>query len=437
MTDFHRAPSGELEPRRFRTGGKSNSNNKNGNPPRPFHKSALVRKVSSPMVPNEQCRANLGKVHYQLAVLHGRNRFPEVVPKDMGHENGDDDGDGDDDNLPEHDAPSVLFHLSHAASLMNAPACLALARVLSGRTTSVSSLLPSIVPVDFDLAKDLLERAMMTPTLLKHAPASSRTSVAPKVAAGCLLVTLLLEERQHHRQLILPEDPSEDPEEPSGQRPAPPNDHYFRRVLAETIDLHDLYRDEQRQLDAHRRRVKDRSSGRSASSEPFRAGDRVEANYATEGTYYPAVVTRVSSSSPSTPEEGPAGSADAADVDAIVVTVQYDDDGSSEDLPVRHVRRSVPPTATQSRTGGPLTLVGGGGSCDPFQDGFEDDADCELALRGCQVRALLARSLERDDPTAAIELYEAAASEAVAVDDGALVKRASEWSLRACELSGD
>jgi elongation factor 2 kinase len=440
MADFHRAPSGELEPRRFKSGGGNNSNNDSraaaaANTPG-FHRSALVRKVSAPMVPDDRCRSNLGKVHYQLAVLHGRGRFPEAVPRRREGGAGGEDEDDDEQDLPEHDAPSVLFHLSHAASLLNAPACLSLARVLSGRTSCVSDLLPSIVPVDFDLAKELLERAMTTLTLVRGGGAAAasayRESVAPKVAAGCLLVVLLLEEREQKRRELN--------EEPPAEKNPPPYDHHFRRVLSETLDLYEQYRDEVRQLDAHYR-VMNRPGTATSSSDlfsggaepsaavPFHVGDRVEANYALEGTYYPAAVTRVAESS-----EG-----DAA-ADSVLITVQYDDDGSSEDLPVHQVRHWIPPTATQTRSGGPLLLgadVSGGAAF----GSIEDDADCELLLKCCEVQALLAEATELEASEAAAvagaPLREAAALYELAAEGAAeegMMSKATAWSLKSADL---
>lgn len=133
--------------------------------------SLLIRTVSEPMEICEMTKLNLGKVHYQLAVLHGMNRFPEIVPES--HK---------DEDAP-HDAFSVLFHLCHAASLQNVPACLALGRLHAGLGTCVSPLLSHIVSVDFEAAKDLLRRAMEC----EHPPAS------PKIAAGCILYQIYLD----------------------------------------------------------------------------------------------------------------------------------------------------------------------------------------------------------------------------------------------------
>jgi len=113
--------------------------------------SLMIRSVSEPINISDETRSNLGKVHYQLAVLHGLGRFPDVV------EIGEDENRAD---APPHDAFSVLFHLAHAASLSCVPACLALGRLHAGLGTSVSELLDTIVPIDFEAAKDLFRRAM-------------------------------------------------------------------------------------------------------------------------------------------------------------------------------------------------------------------------------------------------------------------------------------
>jgi elongation factor 2 kinase len=85
------------------------------------------RKPNPPMKVTDETKNNLGRVHYHLACLHGADRFPEIVqPYEENPE-----------NTPSHDIYSVIFHLCHAASLKNVPACLALARVRVGLDTSV------------------------------------------------------------------------------------------------------------------------------------------------------------------------------------------------------------------------------------------------------------------------------------------------------------
>jgi elongation factor 2 kinase len=142
MKQFHRKESGELK-------------SKLRKPELQRKPSLLIRTVSEPMDICEETRLNLGRVHYQLAVLHGMNRFPETVP--------------DDEDAP-HDSFSVLFHLCHAASLHNVAACLALGRLHAGLGTSVSPLVAALVPINFDDAKDLLKRAMES----EHPPSAPR-----------------------------------------------------------------------------------------------------------------------------------------------------------------------------------------------------------------------------------------------------------------------
>ena len=86
-----------------------------------------MRKPNPPMKVTDETKSNLGRVHYHLACLHGADRFPEIVqPYEENPE-----------NTPNHDIYSVIFHLCHAASLKNVPACLALARARVGLDTSV------------------------------------------------------------------------------------------------------------------------------------------------------------------------------------------------------------------------------------------------------------------------------------------------------------
>jgi elongation factor 2 kinase len=82
------------------------------------------RKPNPPMKVTDETKNNLGRVHYHLACLHGADRFPEMVEENP-------------ENTPNHDIYSVIFHLCHATSLKNVPACLALARARVGLDTSV------------------------------------------------------------------------------------------------------------------------------------------------------------------------------------------------------------------------------------------------------------------------------------------------------------
>jgi hypothetical protein len=82
----------------------------------------MPKRAQPPMNITEETKYNLGKVHYHLACLHGTDRFPEMVSS-----NGESL-----EEKPSHCISSVIFHLSCAASLGDAPACLALARARIG-----------------------------------------------------------------------------------------------------------------------------------------------------------------------------------------------------------------------------------------------------------------------------------------------------------------
>lgn len=239
---------------------------------RPKRRQTIMQHTVQPMIPNEQCKANLGRVHYHLACLHGIGRFPEVVP-DHPSEDGSPMSPED---KPAHDVFSVVFHLCHAASLRDVPACLALARVRAGLDSTVSNLLKTVVPVDFESAKDLLGRAMES--VLSPAP--------PKAAAGCLLLQILEDEGEA-------------------------GDMALAHVIQDTLEFMASAEEEQEERLA-KRAVDARGGG-------IHVGDRVEANFCLEGNYYPGVVTAVS-------EDGKS------------ITVQYDDDGSSETLTEENVR---------------------------------------------------------------------------------------------------
>jgi uncharacterized protein with GYD domain len=78
------------------------------------------------------------------------------------------------------------------------------------------------------------------------------------------------------------------------------------------------------------------------------AGDNVEANYMMEGNYYAAVVVEVN--------------------DDKTVTVQYDDDGSTETLAADHVKSVDPPSVL---TAAPLSDTEALGSVN-----FDEDCLC-------------------------------------------------------------
>jgi elongation factor 2 kinase len=348
--DFHRHQSGELLQRHY----------KEGNRPKIVyarHASIVVRTVSAPMMPTNETIKNLGKVHYQMAVLHGTERFPDVVPE----HNGDDL-----ENRPSHDAFSVLFHLSHAASLQNAPASLAIARVHAGLETTVSGLLKSIVLTDFDAAKHLLRRAMTSP----------QRPTKPKAAAGCLLYQFL------HDEASLETDGSS-------------SATVIMQVIEDTLKLI-----EETEKEANDVKVHESSLGRGSG---FHKGDQVEANYAMEGTYYSGIVVEVSEDE--------------------TITVKWDDDGSEQTFSKEHVRPLIPPTATQTTVGGPLSDEEAFGS---------ENGDDKFLLDKFLLQAELAELKEKaGDFATASRLYEEAADGAMT--DGQM-KNATKWSLKAAEL---
>eukprot|EP00977_Amphora_coffeiformis_P025622 scaffold20863_cov181-Amphora_coffeaeformis.AAC.5 len=238
--DYHRMASGELRERKFKDDDAKDEGDGDGGGSGTFHKSSKARTVSAPIQITIETKKNLGKVHYQLAVLHGTGRFPNVVPRDAAHIDNPEDA-------PDHDALSVLFHLSHAASLRNAPACLALARVQAGMESHVSNLLQGITPIDFDAAKLLLHRAMTSP----YQPTK------PKAAAGCLLFQILHDEM--HIGMV--------------------QTGYTETisVLKNCLELIGVMEKEEKEADDHKSRT---SKGGSATLRP---GDRVEADYCLEG----------------------------------------------------------------------------------------------------------------------------------------------------------
>lgn len=333
----------------------------------PKRSSLLIRQVSDPMPISSQTRANLGRVHYQLAVLHGMGRFPEVVP--IGPED-------EKDSIPPHDAFSVLYHLSHAASMNCVPACLAMGRVHAGLGTSVSTLLPTIVPVDFDRAKDLLRRAMESP----YPP------VAPKAAAGCFLYQVYLDERE-----------SDDLEEEKA------SDATIMQLIEDILKLVDEGAVEKKELESHKTQHYSNNRGEAR----FHCGDRVEGNYCFEGSYYPGVIVSVSDT-------------------GNEIAVKYDDDGSTEILSPEHVRLLIPPTATQTALGGPLS--------DEEALGAEN-SDERFLVEVYELKAELGelKAIAGNKKIAAA-LLEEASNDAMQANK---MKRATELSLRASELLED
>lgn len=361
-------------------------------------------------------------------------RFPEVVPDN--HSDNDDGDDvenlkktsssDDEDDKPPHDSFSVLFHLSHAAHLHNAPACLALARVHAGLTTHVSALLDScLVPLDFEAAKDLLRRAMEA-----SGPSSDNSGadeddatrailqvpMTPRVAAGCLLFQILQDERSARMYLTIDEDDYEDTagdntsaaaKESADMKQA--ESRNLIQVAEDTLNYYDLMEKQ----NAEAQKVKDsltRTGGIAGAGSSLKEGDRVEGNYFMEGTFYPGTVTEVSQNG------------DGEDM----ITVCYDDDGSSETLGKGHVRLLIPPTATQTNLGGPLS------DDEAFGGGAGDDQDDKIPMLRYELFAELANlKLEIGDKAAASEYYQQAAEGAM--EDNKM-KTATEWSLKAAEL---
>jgi elongation factor 2 kinase len=429
--DFHRHASGQLRERRYKN--ESSGDDADGENDQ-FHRSSVVRYVSAPMTPNAETKKNLGKVHYQLAVLHGMDRFPEIVPpsskkissagSSKSNENGSTDGSSDDndesDEVPSHDAFSVLFHLSYAAAFKNAPACLAIARVQAGLSSSVSNLLHEAstgVTIDFEAAKTLLRRAVSLTNEPPH---------KPKVAAGCLLLQILQDELhvQENAHVNVNEgeeddvDASktswEDDETHSKKNSSTTSEAELLQVLEDTLDLYEDLTEEQTLLQQHkstmeRHTLRDGSAGTST----IHVGDRVRANYCQEGTYYPGTVEAVDENDEKT---------------KIIISVRYDDDDSSERLPFDKVRPLVPPTATQTSLGGPIS------DAETFGDGDADDGDDSFLLPVYEVQHELGRLKEKaGDTAAASALYEEASEGAMA---NHRMKVACEWSVKAAELQG-
>ena len=166
-------------------------------------------------------------------------------------------------------------------------------------------------------------------------------------------------------------------------------------VLEETLSLFQMAEHEDRELKAH--------TLRAAHGGGFHVGDKVEANFALEGTYYPAVVTAVDGESS--------------------VTVEYIDDGSSETLTLENVRSLVPKTAIRDCGGSPLTET-----CDFDQD--NDDSICimEDFMLKAELADLKAKLGYFDEAAA---LYEEAADGAM---NAGKMQSASEWSVRSSEL---
>ena len=268
------------------------------------------------------------------------------------------------DDRPSQDIFSVIFHLSHAASLFNVPACLSLARARVGLDSSVSPLLKTNVPIDFDSAKDLLMRAM----------SAQRASAAGKVAAGCMLYQILDDEGDI-------------------------GDTEKIRVLEETLLQLNMKRTESELVKEHAAK---QSRGKAAG---FHVGDKIQANYFMEGTFYPGMIVSVNE-------------------DNSTVVVQYEDDGSTETLTFDNVRSTEPPSE--------LSLDNGSLSDEEALGRVNTDEEC--LLEEYELMAKLGDLLEKVGRHAdAIEQYQNGAE--LAMENGKM-QTANELSMRAAKLEG-
>eukprot|EP00980_Cylindrotheca_fusiformis_P028735 scaffold22641_cov206-Cylindrotheca_fusiformis.AAC.5 len=338
-----------------------------------FEKKAIHRQSSgemmaptapqhSVMLIDDETKLNLGKVHYQLAVLHGMGRFPDVVSVGPSETKAD---------VAPHDAFSVLFHLAQAASLNSVAAFLALGRLHTGLGTAVSKLLDTVVPIDFDSAKDLFRRAMQ----------SNLPPTTPKAAAGCLLYQIYLDEResQHYFE-----------EEDGCGKNESVSDVTLVHLLEDVIKLLDESENEKAQ-----------ASQPIMAGAGFREGDRVEGNYCLKGSFYP-------------------GSVESVSEDGKQIVTRYDDVGSTESLTLENIRHVFPTTASQTALGGPLSDEEALGS---------ENSDEKCLTAKYELKAELAElKLRLESKESAATLFEEASTEAMAAGK---TKKASEWSQKA------
>ena len=334
-------------------------------------RSTTMNTSHRPIMLDDETKENLGKVHYQLACLHGLGRFTEE----------DQSSSAQSDKVLHHDAFSVLFHLSHAASLRNVSACVALARVRAGLTTTVSFLLHTIVNVDFSDAKELLVRAMESPS-----------NPQGKAAAGCLLYQILEDEKSaditndnYHAVSI----------------------HQIEQIIEDTLQYMEEAIVEKEEMKKNREKE---LSNESSSSLLLKAGDKVQANWFLEGNFYPAEVVNVKE------EEN-------------LVIVRYEDD-SEESLPMDQV---IGDTTTTNN----ITRIAEGQNL-PMTDseallGGEENLDEKYLYETYLLQAKLAeiKKCQNNNREEAILLYNKAADGAM--NDGKM-KWASEWSALASEL---
>ena len=341
-------------------------------------------------------------------------RFPEIADEAT-TTNG-----GDENNKPPHCSFSVLFHLSYAASLNSAPACLALGRVHAGLGTHISELLTNpLVPLDFEAAKDLLRRAMDASGPKGQDNDNDERGVlavpmAPRVASGCLLFQILQDERHAGMYSTIDEDEGEGEQGNNDSTTGSSGGGLteLMTVAEDTLILFALMQQQESEAEKVKESLS-RTGYVAGTGNLLQAGDRVEGDYCMEGTYYAGTVLEVSS------VENDDGESQA------MITVQYDDDGSSETLPRDRVRLLIPPTATQTTLGGPLSDEEAFGSSG-------EDTDDEIPIKAYELMAELASlKAEAGDKVAASHYYQEAAERAVQDNK---MRIGAEWSLKAAEF---
>lgn len=225
----------------------------------------------------------------------------------------------------------------------------------------------------------------------------------PKVAAGCLLYQILRDE-QRSIQIQIDVDCDADKNILANVCNGTSNlKREMLNVLEDSLQLMQELEKEDQDVQQYKKKLS------TQGGIGLMVGDRVEANYALEGTFYPAVIEEIIT------DQG-------SDKQYIV---KYDDDNTCETLSSQNIRARVPPTATQSSLGGPLSDEKAFNSnCDETDDAIPMK-QYELQLELAQIKE------EMKDYKAASILYESAADGAIA--DGKM-KSATSWSLKAAEL---
>ena len=202
---------------------------------------------------------------------------------------------------------------------------------------------------------------------------STRSTTAPKIAAGCLLYHILNDEGI---------DADDD----------------TISVLEETLQLMKLSAEESASMTKHAVNQSRTNPGR------LTPGDKVEGNYCMEGTFYRGVIVEVSDENNS-------------------VVIKYDDDSTTETLTLQNVRSLEPaPNAISPRTAR-LSDDEALGIVNTDEQFLFEDYDLTSTL--AELHARFGRSSK------AAALYQEASN--LAMDAGKM-KSASMWSLRATEL---